>query len=334
MYREIKEKKEIKDVDPEVIAWEREDKGYLETPLMHSFPQPGDNIKEKRLFVVKDYEKALFYNKGELVGILGGGKYKIEKKARMKGTEIVYIDVSLLDVPWGIPQAKGIPTKDGYIVGLYGDLKLKINDVKIFFNDVVAGTKIWTVQDLKDWIISLLITSLRDIFKNYNAKNIILEDREDIIQRVRAKIIEEFIKYGFVLETFNVIGIKTPKDVEKLFEEEKEKKQYLTNQKNNLQKRIKELRDKLNEQQNLLLDDKITQEIYEKKKRQIQSFIDEVELELRKVENMLEGFSTDESSVSNKSNNISTEYKVCKYCGKEIDKDSKICSHCGKELEN
>ena len=331
MYREIKEK-EIKDVDPEVIVWDREDKGYLETPVMYSFPQPGEIIKEKKFFVVKDYEKALFYNKGELVSILGGGLYKIEKKARMKGTEIVYIDVSLLEVPWGIPQAKGIPTKDGFIVGLYGDLKLKINDVKIFFNDIVAGTKIWTVQDLKDWIISLLLTSLRDIFKNYNAKNIILEDREDVIQRVRAKIIEEFIKYGLALETFNVIGIKTPKDVEKLFEEEKEKKQYLTNQKNNLQQRIKELRDKLNEQQNLLLDDKITQEIYEKKKQQIQSFIDEAEVELRKFKEMLEELSTDESNVSSSPNDFSTKSNVCNYCGKEINKKSTICSYCGQEL--
>ena len=93
MYREIKEK-EIKDVDPEVIVWDREDKGYLETPVMYSFPQPGEIIKEKKFFVVKDYEKALFYNKGELVGTLGGGFYKIEKKARMKGTEIIYRYIS------------------------------------------------------------------------------------------------------------------------------------------------------------------------------------------------------------------------------------------------
>ena len=332
MYREIKEK-EIKEVDPEVIAWDRDNKGYIESEIMYSFPQSGENIKEKKFFVVKDYEKALFYNKGELVGILDGGFYKIDKKARMKGTEIVYIDISLLEVPWGIPQAKGIPSKDGYIVGLYGDLKLKIDDVKAF-NDIVAGTKIWTIQDLKNWIISLLHTSLRDVFKKYNAKNIILEDREEVIQRISAKITEDFIKYGFILETFNVIGIKTTKDVEKLFEEEKEKKQYFAHQKKNLQERIKELRDKINEQQNLLLDDKITQEIYEKKKQQIQSFIDEAELKLRKVEDMLEGFSNDESSVNNKSNNLSTEYKVCKYCGKEIDKESTICTYCGKELKD
>jgi membrane protease subunit (stomatin/prohibitin family) len=331
MYREIKDK-EIQDSDPEIIAWHRGNEDYLETPLMYIFPQSGDNIKDKKLFVIKDYEKALFYDKGTFIDVLGGGLYKLEKKARIKGTEIVYLDISLIEVPWGIPHAKGVPTKDGYIVGLYGDSKLKIDNVKIFYNDVVAGTKIWKIQDLKDWIISLLHTSLRDIFKNYNAKSIILEDRERVMSLVIAKITEEFLKYGLTLDSFNFIGIKTPIDVEKLFEGEKERKEYLKSQMNNIQQRIKELKDKLNEQQDLLLDDKITQEVYEMKKQQIQSFIREAETEFSLVKDMLDEFSKDESTVDNTNNDLSTKFKVCHYCGKEIEKDSAICSYCGQIL--
>jgi len=283
MYREIKDKK-FKDNDPEIIAWQREDKGPLETPIMYSFPQPGDNIKNKKFFAVKDYEKTLFYNKGELISVSGGGVYELDKKARIKGTEIVWIDTSLTGIPWGIPQSEGIPTKDGYVVGLYGDLKLKISDVKIFYNDVVAGTKVWRIQDLKEWIISLLHTSLRDIFKNYNARSIILEDRERVINLVISKVTEEFLRYGLELETFNVIGIKAPDDAEKLFEHDKERTEYLTKQRKDLQKRIEDLKNKLKEQQDLLLKDKISQEEYDKKKQQIQMFIDEAQDELRKNE--------------------------------------------------
>ncbi len=282
MYKEIKGKK-FKDNDPEIIAWQREDKGALETPIMYSFPQLGDNIKDKKFFAVKDYEKTLFYNKGELIGVLGGGVYELDKKARIKGTEIVWIDTSFTEIPWGIPQSGGIPTKDGSIVGLYGDLKLKINDVKIFYNDVVAGTKIWRIQDLKEWIISLLHTSLRDILKNYTAKNIILEDRERVINLVISKVTEEFLRYGLELEAFNVIGIKIPDDAEKLFKHDKERVEYLAKQKKEIQKRIEELKNKLKEQQDLLLKDKITQEDYDKKKKQIQAFIEEAQDELKKI---------------------------------------------------
>lgn len=281
MFKEIKDKK-FKDYDPEIIAWQRETKEGLETPLMYSYPQPGDNIKEKKFFAVKDYEKTLFYNKGELIGVLGGGIYELDKKARIKGTEIVWIDTSFTEIPWGIPQSEGIPTKDGYLVGLYGDLKLKISDVKVFYNDVVAGTKIWTIQNLKEWIVSLIHTSLRDIFKTYNAKSIILEDRERAINLITSKVTGEFLRYGLELETLNVIGIKAHDDAEKLFKEDKERIEYFAKQKKNLQKHIEELKNKLKEQQDLLLKDKITQEDYNKKKNQIQMFIDEAQDELKK----------------------------------------------------
>lgn len=283
MFKETKDKK-FKEYDPEIIAWQRETKEGLETPLMYIFPQPGDNIKEKKFFAVKDYEKTLFYNKGELIGVLGGGIYELEKKARIKGTEIVWIDTSFTEIPWGIPQSEGIPTKDGYIVGLYGDLKLKISDVKVFYNDIVAGTKVWNIQNLKEWIVSLLHTSLRDIFKNYNAKSIILEDRERVINLITSKVTEEFLRYGLELETLNVIGIKAPDDAETLFKDEKEKIEYFIKQKKDLQKLIEELKNRVKEQQDLLLNDKITQEEYEKKKKQIQTFIDEAQFELKKID--------------------------------------------------
>ena len=282
MYREISNKK-YKDNDPEIIAWQREYKGALETPIMKSFPQPGDNIKDKKFFAVKEYEKALFYNKGALIGILGGGTYELDKKARIKGTEIVWIDTSFTEIPWGIPQSEGIPTKDGYIVGLHGDLKLKIGNVKVFYSDVVAGRKVWKIQDLRDWIISLLHTSLRDIFKNYSVKSIILEDRERVINLITSKITEEFLIYGLELETFNVIGIKAPDDAQNIFREDKEKNEYIIRQKKDLQTRINDLKDKLKEQQDLLLKDKIKQEDYDKKKKQIQIFIEEAQDELKKI---------------------------------------------------
>ena len=88
MFRKIDDKK-YKDYDPEIIAWQREDKGDLETCLLSSFPQPGDNIKNKKYFAVKDYEKVLFYNRGELIDVLGGGIYELDKKARIKGSKAI-----------------------------------------------------------------------------------------------------------------------------------------------------------------------------------------------------------------------------------------------------
>ncbi len=222
MYKEIKGKSVI-DSEPEIIAWQRHGIDTKNGPLIYVFPKPGDDIKSKKFFAVKDYERALFYNKGELLGVLGGGVYELEKKAKIKGTEIVWIDTSFVDIQWGIPQSSGIPTLDGTILGLHGDLKLKIRDVKIFYNDVVAGKSPWTVQNLKEFIMSLLHTSFRDIFKKYKAKQVLLEERERIINLLTAKVAEDFLRYGLELETLNILGVKTSEGTETLFRVEKEK---------------------------------------------------------------------------------------------------------------
>lgn len=292
LYKEIKDK-QYKDHDPEIIAWQREQKEDLNTALMYSFPQPGDNIKNKRYFAVKDYERVLFYNKGELVGDLGGGIYEIDKKARVKGTEIVWIDISLLSIPWGIPIKNGIPSKDGYMVGLHGDLKLAIQNRTAFYNNLVAGKKEWVIQDLKDWIMSLLHTSLRDIFKNYFVKQIILEERERVTNLVIVKVTEEFISYGLELRTFSIIGLKKTDEIQELLNGNKEKTKTIRkvykselenhfNQKTDLQNRIRELNKKKNELQNSLLNGKISQKEYEKKREQIENFIKEAQEELKK----------------------------------------------------
>lgn len=253
MFQEVKDKK-IKDYNPETIAWQREGKDDLTTPLMHIYPQPGDKIQNKKYFVVKDYEKALFYNKGVLIDVAGGGIYEIDKNARTKGTEIVWIDTSFLDIPWGIPITNGIPTKDGAKIGLHGDLRLRINDAKSFYQRVVAGKKLWTRQDIKDWIMSLLQTSLRDIFKTYSANSILYEDRERVILQTTAKVTDEFIQYGLELTTFNIKDLKIPEKF----------------------KRIEDLNIKKKNFQDDLLDGKITQEEYNEKAKMIERFIKEI----------------------------------------------------------
>ncbi|TXT63149.1 MAG: hypothetical protein BAJALOKI1v1_780012 [Promethearchaeota archaeon] len=233
------------DQDPRIIAWHRNDQGP-DTAIMHIFPQPKDTMKNKEFFAVKEYEKALFYSKGELVGIIGGGIYELDKKTKIKGTEIVWIDVSLNEIPWGIPQSSGIPSKNGIIVGVHGDLKFRISDIKTFYQDVVAGGKIWTKRDIQLWIRGLLRTSLRDVLKNLDAKEILLENREHIHLTMLSKLTEEFLTYGLELENFNILGIQPPDDMDSLYTLEQEKSKYaeeleLLNLKKELEAKKREL---------------------------------------------------------------------------------------------
>lgn len=263
--------KKYKEQDPDIISWERTDKGS-NTEIMHIFPQPDDTMKDKNYFAIKDYENGLFYNKGELIGVLSGGVYELEEEARIKGTEIVWIDTSINDLKWGIPQSNGIPSKDGIIVGLHGNLKFRISDVKTFYQNIVAGNKIWTINDIKDWIKGLLQTTLRDTFKSHNAKDIILQDRELIINSMISKVTEEFLKYGLDLEALNVLGIQVPDGVESLYEKNEFKKK-----KDLLKEEIQELKQRMDKFDKLLISGNISEDIYKLRVNRIEKRLRELE---------------------------------------------------------
>ncbi|MFW9951102.1 MAG: SPFH domain-containing protein, partial [Candidatus Thorarchaeota archaeon] len=171
------------------------------------------------------------------------------------------------------------------IVGLYGDLKLKIRDVSLFYNDVVAGKGPWTRQQLKEFINGLLFTSLRDIFKKYTAKQVMLEERDRIINLITGKVVEEFLRYGLELETLDILGVKTPGGNETLFNVEKVKFKLsedaeiykLNLELANSGKRIAELKEKLDTLDELLVNDKISKDLYKTRVQRIEKELKELE---------------------------------------------------------
>ena len=60
IFYRIIEGQKPKDNDPKIIAWQRKSQKGVNAALIYSFPQAEDNIKDKKFFAVKDYEKALF----------------------------------------------------------------------------------------------------------------------------------------------------------------------------------------------------------------------------------------------------------------------------------
>jgi regulator of protease activity HflC (stomatin/prohibitin superfamily) len=309
MYREIKEKK-FEPHKSDMISWEREDKPGVVNEIIHIYPQPKDDIKKKKYFIVKDYEKVLFYNKAELVDVLGGGVYELDKKDKMKGLELVWIDTSFIKIQWGIAQTEGIPTKDGVFIGLHGDLNLRITSPKIFYHDVVAGCKNWNIEDLKNWIKGLMHTSLRDIFKNYTAKDVLLEDRERVLNQSSSKMIEELLRYGLELDSINILGFKAPEGTEKLFRVEREKAKIKDDreilkakgeyekerraleaelvklesskeEKMLIRQKMEEIREKLNQFDDMLAANKISKEVYEMRIKRIEKEFDDLSRRLK-----------------------------------------------------
>ena len=192
-----------------------------------------------------------------------------------------------------IADTEGIITQDGFKIGIYGDLKIRISNVKTFYIDIVGGRQEWTLSKLKDWIKGLLHTSFRDIFKIYPLNGILRENRETVINKVIAKISVEFSKYGLDMESCNILGIKTPESAQKILDQQKDstllsneiiatKQDFQMKDQKETLIRISNLKKKLQELQDNLIDGTINEDEFQRKSRQIQQFIEQAEQQLCK----------------------------------------------------
>ena len=280
-----------KDHFPSIISWPQDDSKDQNPQLIYCFPKQSDNIKKGKFFNVKEHERALYLKHGELIAELSGGTYELEKKSRVKGTEIIWFDTSMHQIFWGIPEINGIPSRDGFLFGMFGDLKLHIYNVSIFYKYVIGGNKEWTIQQLKDWIISLFHVILRDIFKEFDISEIFQESREIVMNKVISKVCDEMNLYGLELDAFNILGFKAPENAKEILNSKQEQayqfKKWLENEKKRdiedrgaIQDRIKSLKSRLQGLQNNLLENKITREEYDDKSQIINKFMEEANSEL------------------------------------------------------
>ncbi|QEE15705.1 SPFH domain-containing protein [Promethearchaeum syntrophicum] len=280
-----------KDRFPSIISWTQVESKDKNSQLIYCYPRQNDNIKKGKFFNVKEHERAIYLKHGELIAELSGGTYELEKKSRVKGTEIIWFDTSMHQIFWGIPKINGIPSRDGFIFGMFGDLKLNIYNVNIFYKYVIGGNKEWSLQQMKDWIISLFHVVLRDIFKEYDISEIFQESRDIIMNKVVSKVCEEMNLYGLELDAFNILGFKPPDNAKEILNSKQEQayrfKNWLENEKKRdiedrifIQYRIKSLKSRLQGLQNDLLENKITREAYDSKRQTINEFIEEANSEL------------------------------------------------------
>ncbi|MHA1674695.1 MAG: SPFH domain-containing protein [Promethearchaeota archaeon] len=275
-------------------SWERDITQGMETSLIKRFPNSVETLSNTKAFCVKEHERAILLRLGEFVSEMESGTYELDKQARKPGTEVIWIDTTIHQMPWGLPQTNGLQTKDGFVIGLYGDLKISIAKPVSFYKNVVGGAPKWQVMDLKQWIKGILHTSLRDIYGGYNLLEIFKEEREAIKNRVSSKLVEEFYNYGLVLETFNVLGYKSPPSAQQYIEStqtttmlqnEMQQKNQIRNvaDREQLADRITSLKSQLRELQDKLINNQITKEEFKEKRNLLTLFLDETKVELHQI---------------------------------------------------
>lgn len=279
--------------DNNTIEWNRENEdNEMNQSLIYRFPNSNQTLANTKNYTVKEHERAILLRNGEFISEMESGTYELDKISRRPGTEIVWIDITMHTIPWGIPQITGIRTKDGFLIGLFGDLKLHVLKPTSFYRYVIGGNIQWKKNNLKKWIKSLITTSLRDILRNYNLNAILSDKREALFNKVSSKIFEEFYLYGLSLDSFNILGFKAPESAAEILESNtftsilqnqihKQKKIKEVEEHTVILNRISSLKDRKRNLQDQLIENQITKEEFKEKNQMLTLFLEQAEVELQ-----------------------------------------------------
>ena len=276
-----------------LITWIH-DEGSSDRALVYRVP--NDKITDMRRvekFGVHDYERALLFNSGQLTSILEGGVYEIEKDHRNSATEIVFVDNGIFELNWGIPHFQSTLTTSELIkVGMNGTLKLKVADSGAFIQKVVAYKKDFTDAVAKEFVKSLLTTSLRDIVKKYTLKNLVQSNREDIKALSVTKVSQEFRLYGLELISNDIIGFafapEVQTQVDDILNESIDDVSSLQSEKEQAKLNLADMKKKLSELENDYASGTIDDDEFDKRETRIKKILKNREEELQNVQSKID----------------------------------------------
>ena len=250
-------------------------------------------MRKVEKFGVRDYERALVYNSGQLTSVLEGGVYEIEKEHRNSTTEIVYVDNGIFELTWGIPYFQSMLTTSEMVkIGMHGTVKLKVIDYGAFIQKVVSYKKDFTDAIVREFITSLLITSLRDIVKKYTLKNLVQSNREDVKAMSVTKVSQEFRLYGLELISNDILGFAFAPEiqlqVDEILNEDIDNVLTLKAEKEQVRLAIIDMKKNLAELENEYTSGSLDDDEFEKREKRIKKIIRSREEDLKNIQSKID----------------------------------------------
>lgn len=289
----------------DLVIWDRSE--AEDTPqrgLVYRVPNAEiSDMRRVEKFGCRDYERLLLYQSGQLMSVLEGGVYELEKDHRNKATELVWVDVGIVEIPWGVPYFQSmIMTTEMIKVGMNGSMKVRVAEPSSFIQKVVAYKKDFSDKTTKQFITNLFIVSLRDIVKKYNLRNLVTSNKDDINNLTVTTVSKEFKLYGLELISNNIVGFAfDPKDqptVDSIIDETKGELSKLQEEKADAEATIKRMENQLIELEDQYAEGTIDDEEFDTKEGRIKKILNRRKTSLAEIQGKIDAI-TKEAGIQN-----------------------------------
>ena len=202
--------------------------------MVWRFPREGNEIKYGAKLIVREGQKAVFVNEGEIADILGPGTYELETQNLPILTtlqhwdhgfnspfkaEVYFLNMTrFTDLKWGTRNPITVRDPEFAMVRLraFGTYEIRIEDPKKFMLEIVGTDSHFILEEIESQLANLIVSKLAVILGQDRTPVLDLAANYEAFGRfITEGIAPAFGEYGLRLERILVENISLPEAVEK-----------------------------------------------------------------------------------------------------------------------
>jgi membrane protease subunit (stomatin/prohibitin family) len=196
-------------------------------------PEGSAEIKYGDQLIVQEAQEAVFFRDGKALDAFGPGRHTLTtgnlpiicqayslvfEKSPFQAQVYFVGKQTFIDQKWGTRQPITMRDPDFGIVRVrsFGKFSFKVINSPLFLNTVVGTQGKYTTDDVSAFLKDLIVSRMTDLLVSSGIGMLDLPTKFDEIGAgVRAKVGEDFAKYGLELADFFINAISPPEEVQK-----------------------------------------------------------------------------------------------------------------------
>jgi membrane protease subunit (stomatin/prohibitin family) len=213
----------------DVIQWTEEQPGIL----AYRYPMEDKEIQNGAQLVVRETQRAAFFNEGKWADQFGAGTYTLNTKtlpvltylqnwdklfeSPFKSDVYYFSQREQLEQKWGTTQPITIRDKEyGPLrIRAFGIYSYKIADIVPFWTKLCGTAESYSVQDVEGQIRAAILTSLATFLGSSDVAFVDMASKQDVFSRMLAEAVAPALKeYGLELRSFYVQSVSLPEELQ------------------------------------------------------------------------------------------------------------------------